>query len=141
MKEIVNTVESYLLKKEDYKDFEKGFVYIKIRKKEVVYARQLCCSFRFSELINEKDPDLMRERHINELIGEEIGFDQATVRHSIKTISDLRDYDKIVKNDYDKIKQLLELHPNTEEITKAIHQGLITLLKTKIENERNNKNI
>lgn len=77
--------------------FDDDFIFANTRKREVVYARQICMT-----LIKKHTKLSLAE------IGEKIGDkDHATVIHAVKTISNLIDSDKQIKSEFANIENLI----------------------------------
>ncbi len=116
---------------EDYYDLPKGSIQNPTRKREVVQARQITMSFL-----------KQYTKYSLAFIGNSLaGKDHATVLHSIKTVSNLKDTDKQFKIDYDeiekKVKAYLIYDVSREEIEKAIRQAMNNLLTKKIQQCQN----
>lgn len=143
MNKLANTIEDHFLLKKDYKCFSRGFMFWKTRKREIVIPRQIYCYFRFNELA-DRSKSTTYERNINEQIGLEVGLNQATARHSIKTIKDLLSVDKNLSKDIEILEKKIEIatmcsniEVSEQEIQNAIVNGLCQLIKKK--NHENTK--
>ena len=119
---------------EKYFGLQEGAIYQKTRKREIVQARQIFTWFVFDSMKNDIDNIDIFERNINEEIAVLIGFDQATVRYSVKTIDGLAEFDKHIRKAIEEISLKLHLENitiSTEEKKDAIILGLCELLTKK----------
>ena len=107
---------------EDYYDLPKGSLQLNTRKREIVFARQMCHYF----MSKQKKYTLKK---IGRLCGNR---DHATILHSIRTINNLIEFDKNIKHDYEKLRSKILIEITEQEKTDAIIKGLINCIKSKI---------
>ena len=101
---------------EQYYQLPEGSIQVKTRKREIVIARQIC-----HKLACE-----MNKNKSLALIGKEYGGKKhETVMHSIKTIDNLIETDKSIRNDYKEIMLLISSSITEAERNNAIIQGLV----------------